>query len=49
MAATTVMMLLHTLLADGTILHHRTFFEARRGWMRSDAAIDALLEVSVSP
>lgn len=47
MAATTVMMILHTLLADGTILHHRTFFEARRGWMRSDAAVEQMLEVSV--
>ncbi|MCL6445132.1 MAG: ThiF family adenylyltransferase [Alicyclobacillus sp.] len=47
MAATTVLMYLHTLLVDGTLLHHRTFFEARRGWMRSEAAIDQLLEVSV--
>jgi PRTRC genetic system ThiF family protein len=47
MAATTVLMYLHTLLVDGTLLHHRTFFEARKGWMRSEAAIDHLLEVSV--
>lgn len=47
MAATTVLMYLHTLLVDGTILHHRTFFEARQGWLRSEAAIDQLLEVSV--
>ncbi|WP_029423404.1 ThiF family adenylyltransferase [Alicyclobacillus macrosporangiidus] len=47
MAATTVLMYLHTLLADGTLLHQRTFFEARRGWMRSEAAIEQLLEVSV--
>jgi len=48
MAATTLLMYLHTLLADGTLLHHRSFFEARRGWVRSEAAIDHLLEVSIS-
>lgn len=47
MAATTILMYLHTLLVDGTVLHHRTFFEARRGWVRSEAAIHQLLEVSV--
>lgn len=47
MAATTVLLYLHTLLADGTLLHHRTFFEARQGWIRSEAAIDQVLEVSV--
>ena len=47
MAATTLLMYLHTLLADGTLLHHRSFFEARRGWVRSEAAIDHLLEVSI--
>lgn len=47
MAATTVLTYLHTLLADGTLLHHRTFFDARKGFMRAEAAIDHMLEVSV--
>lgn len=47
MSATVVLTYLHTLLTDGTILHHRSFFEARRGWVRSDAAIDHILEVSL--
>lgn len=46
MAATVVLTYLHTLLSDGTILNHRTFFDARRGYVRSDPAIDAMLEVS---
>ncbi|KPV45691.1 ThiF family adenylyltransferase [Alicyclobacillus ferrooxydans] len=47
MSATTVLLYLHTLLVDGTILHHRTFFEARKSWMRSESAIDQMLEVRV--
>lgn len=47
MAATAVLSYLHTLLSDGTLLNHRTFFDARRGYVRSDSAIDAMLEVSV--
>lgn len=47
MAATTALMYLHTLLVDGTVLHHRTFFEARQGWIRSESALDHLYEVSV--
>lgn len=46
MAATVVLSYLHTLLSDGTLINHRTFFDARRGYVRSDAAIDAMLEVS---
>lgn len=46
MAATTVLLYLHTLLVDGTVLHHRTFFEARKGWMRSEAAIEQMFEVT---
>lgn len=47
MAATCVLQVLHTLLADGTLVNHRTFFDARRGYMRSDAAIEQVLEVGV--
>ncbi len=47
MAATTVLTYLHTLLSDGTLLHHRTFFDARKGFMRAEAAIDHVLEVSI--
>ena len=45
-AATAVLTILHTLIAEGTLMIHRTFFEARRGWARSDAALDAMLTVS---
>lgn len=47
MAATCVMTYLHTLLADGTITNARTFFDARKGFTRSDPAINQLLEVHV--
>lgn len=46
MAATCVMIYLHTLLGEGTLAHCRTFFDARRGYVRSDPAISAMLEVS---
>lgn len=46
MAATAVMAYLHTLLAEGVLLHHKTFFDARAGWIRSDPAVGAMLEVS---
>lgn len=46
-AATCVMGYLTTLLSNGTLVNHRTFFDARRDWSRSDAAIDAVLEVSI--
>ena len=49
MAATSVLMLLHTLLPDGTLLHHRTFFDAHKGFMRSEAAMDHVVEVSLYP
>lgn len=47
MAATTVLMYLHTLLVDGMLLYHRSFFDARQGWTRSEAAIKHVLEVSL--
>ena len=47
MAATSILMYLHTLLLDGTILLHRTFFDARKGYIRSDSAIDNVLEVAL--
>ena len=46
-AATCVLQYLHTLLADGTLLHHRTFFNAREGFVRSEKAIDHVLEVAI--
>jgi len=46
MAATVVLTYLHNLLTDGTLLHHRSFFEARKGFVRSEPAIDHVLEVS---
>ncbi|MHB1683946.1 MAG: ThiF family adenylyltransferase [Bacilli bacterium] len=45
-AATCVLQYLHTLLTDGTLLHHRTFFNAREGFVRSEKAIDHVLEVA---
>jgi hypothetical protein len=46
MAATCVLMYLHTLLSEGVLIHHRTFFDARSGYIRSDPAIDVMLEAS---
>lgn len=46
-AATCVLQYLHTLLADGTLLHHRTFFNARAGFVRSEKAVDHVLEVAI--
>lgn len=46
MAATSVLLYLNTLLTDGTLLHHRTFFNARAGFTRSEPAIAHMLEVS---
>jgi hypothetical protein len=45
-AATTVLAYLTPLLSEGTLVHWRSFFDARRGYVRSDPAIDALLEVA---
>ena len=47
MAATMVLLYLHTMLVDGMILHHRKFFEARKGWIRSEPAIEQMLEASI--
>lgn len=47
MAATCIMGYLHTLLVDGTIVNHRTFFDARKNFVRSDAAIRHVLQVNV--
>jgi hypothetical protein len=46
-AATIAMQFLTPLVSDGTLLHSRAFFDARRGYVRSDAAVDSLLEVAV--
>lgn len=47
LAATTLMQFLTPLLTDGTLLHYRSFFDARRGYTRSDPVIDALHEVAL--
>ncbi len=46
-AATIAMQFLTPLLSDGTLLHSRAFFDVRKGYVRSDAAVDSLLEVAV--
>lgn len=46
MAAACVMMYLHTLLGEGVLIHHRTMFDARRGYVSSHSAIDNMLQVS---
>ncbi|MEW6635347.1 MAG: hypothetical protein AB1425_00875 [Actinomycetota bacterium] len=47
MAATVVLSYLTPLLTDGTVLHHKSFFDARRGYLRSEAAIQLLDQVRV--
>lgn len=47
MAATVLMGYLTPLLSDGTILHRKSFFDVRHGYVRSEAAIDALDEVAL--
>lgn len=46
MAATVVMMYLHTLLGEGMLVHHISYFDARSGYLRSVPAIEAMLQVS---
>ena len=46
-AATVIMEYLGPLLADGHLLHARTFFDARRGYAKSYPAVDELDEVAV--
>lgn len=46
-AATTVLAYLTPLISQGTLLHARSFFDARNGTIRSHPALDCLLEVSV--
>ncbi|MGI9048894.1 MAG: ThiF family adenylyltransferase [Rubrobacteraceae bacterium] len=47
LAATTIMQYLTTLIADGTILHHLSFFDARRGYARSEPVLDVLDELAL--
>lgn len=47
LAATVIMQYLTTLLSGGTLLHARSFFCARRGYVKSYPAIDELDEVAV--
>jgi hypothetical protein len=45
-AAITVLAYPTPLLSEGTLVHWRSFFDARRGYVRSAPAIDALREVA---
>lgn len=47
LAATIIMQYLTTLISDGTLLHHLSYFDARRGYVRSNPAIEVLDEVAV--
>jgi len=47
LAATVIMQYLTTLISDGTLLHASSFFDARRGYVKSYPAIDHLYEVAV--
>ncbi len=38
-ATVALMSYLNTLLLEGALLHHRSFFDARSGYMRSDPAV----------
>lgn len=46
-AATVLISFLTPLLTDGTLVNSRSFFDARRGYVRSDSALAALTEVAV--
>ena len=46
-AAVAVMGYLNSLLSEGALVNSRTFFDARSGYMRSDSAASALLELGV--
>lgn len=46
-AAVAVMGYLNSLLSEGTLVNSRTFFDARSGYMRSDPASAALLELGI--
>ncbi|MGF1473312.1 MAG: ThiF family adenylyltransferase [Rubrobacteraceae bacterium] len=46
-AAVAVMGYLNSLLSEGTLVNSRTFFDARSGYMRSDTASSALLELGI--
>ena len=46
-AAVAVMGFLNSLLSEGALVNSRTFFDARSGYMRSDSAASALLELGV--
>ena len=45
-AATVLMGYLGTLLTEGSVLNHLTFFDARQGYLRSKPAIEMLDEVA---
>ena len=48
LAATMMMSYLTTLLSEGTLLHSRSFFCARRGYVKSYPAMDELDEVALA-
>lgn len=48
LGATVMMAYLTTLLSEGALLHSRSFFCARRGFVKSYAAIDELEEVALA-
>jgi hypothetical protein len=47
-ASTVVMGLLTPLVSEGTLVNWRAFFDARKCFVRSDPAVDALLEVAAT-
>ncbi len=47
LAATVVTQYLTTLLAEGTLIHSKSFFDARRGYVKSYPALDELEELAV--
>jgi len=49
LAATVVTQYLTTLFADGTLIHSKSCFDARRGYVKSYPAIDAVNAVSFEP
>ena len=47
LSATVMMQYLTTLISDGTLLHHLSFFDARRGYVRSEPVLGVLDEFSI--
>lgn len=47
LAATIIMQYLTTLISDGTLLHHLSFFDARRGYARTEPVLGVLDELAL--